>query len=65
MANSNAQNADFLSTDSPSDLEIGTLALRYETINATLDNELLARDVSDDQYFDNQELVEDEVVEKL
>ena len=60
-----AQNSNITAIDSPSDLPMGTLSLRYETINATLDTELTARGISGDQYHDNQALVEDEVVEKL
>lgn len=50
---------------SPSDLKIGTLSLRHEAVNVTLERELMARGVFDDEYDNNMEIVEDEVIAKL
>ncbi|KAH8691773.1 hypothetical protein GQ44DRAFT_780210 [Phaeosphaeriaceae sp. PMI808] len=50
---------------SPTDLTIGTIALREVPINETLNAELTANGIFDDEHFDNLELVEDEIVEKL
>lgn len=50
---------------SPGDLKIGTLSLRHEAVNVTLERELMARGVFDDEYDNNMEIVEDEVIAKL
>ena len=55
--------------DSPSDLAIGTIAVRNVFSNSTIPDEeakaLAARGLFDDDEWEDEEFVEDEVVAKL